>query len=227
MTQLKKYSLAGKELGSVSVDSNLADAKANSQMVKDYIVAIRANARQWSANTKTRAEVAHTTKKPRPQKGTGNARIGNLVIPQFRGGGIVFGPKPKFDQHVKINRKERKAAIRSLIAEKMRNGNLVIIQDTKMEKPCTKEVARFLTALSLNKRVLFLGEGNFEEVEVAGKKQKVSVKNDQHEAFMLSTRNLPKVEFALVQNINGYEVAVAQTVVMTESALKEMNEWLQ
>ena len=90
MSALKKYNLAGEEIGNVAVEKSLAESIANSQMVKDYIVALRANARQWSANTKTRAEVKHTTKKPHPQKGQGRARHGNLVGPQFRGGGRVL-----------------------------------------------------------------------------------------------------------------------------------------
>src|SRR5277367_1501863 len=120
-------------------------------MIKDYIVALRANARQWSANTKTRAEVKHTTKKPGPQKGQGTARHGSLVGPQFRGGGRVFGPKPKFDQHVKINQKERKAAIRHLLADKIKENRIWIIENTDMESPKTKIVANFLKELEINK----------------------------------------------------------------------------
>lgn len=105
MSKLQKYSLAGKQLGDITIPKSLSEAEANTQMVKDYIVAIRANARQWSANTKGRSEVVHTTKKPFRQKGTGRARQGSLVAPQYRGGGIVFGPKPKFDQHIRINQK--------------------------------------------------------------------------------------------------------------------------
>ena len=97
-------------------------------MIKDYIVALRANARQWSANTKTRSEVKHTTKKPHPQKGQGRARQGSLVSPQYRGGGRVFGPKPKFDQHVRINQKERKAAIRFFLAEKLKENRVWLIE---------------------------------------------------------------------------------------------------
>ena len=89
-----------------TLDDAFLDVQANSQMIKDYIVALRANARQWSANTLGRSEVVHSTKKPHRQKGTGSARQGSLVSPQYRGGGIVFGPKPKFDQHVRINKKK-------------------------------------------------------------------------------------------------------------------------
>ena len=138
MTTLKKYDLKGKEVGHVKVAEKLATAEAHGQMIKDYIVALRANARQWSANTKGRSEVKHTTKKPHPQKGGGRARQGCLVAPQFRGGGTVFGPKPKFDQHVKTNKKERQAAIRFLLAEKFRDNKLHIVEDFSMKAPRPK-----------------------------------------------------------------------------------------
>src|SRR3989344_3609613 len=114
MALLKKYDLTGKEIGIVEVDDAHLEVKAHSQSIKDYLVAIRKNARQWSAHTKTRAEIQRTGRKPHPQKGGGRSRQGDLAAPQYKGGGIVFGPRKKFDQHIKINQKERRAAIRSL-----------------------------------------------------------------------------------------------------------------
>ena len=90
MNTLKKYNLSGQQTGEVAVAEPFLRASANSQMIKDYITAIRANARQWSASTKGRSEVSHTTKKPHPQKKTGRARHGDLVGAQFRGGGVVL-----------------------------------------------------------------------------------------------------------------------------------------
>lgn len=224
--KLKKYNIDGKETGEIAIDPIFEDAKANKQMIKDYIVAIRKNARQWSASTKTRKEVKHTTKKPHPQKGTGRARQGSLVAPQFKGGGIVHGPKPKFDQHVRINQKERKSAIRYLIAEMMKNGNVIVFEEPSMEKPQTKTVANFLQKVGLEKRVLFIGEGNEKTVETEGKTQTINIKCDQHDNFMKSLRNLDKVEFALAKNLNGYNVMVAKDLVITEKALEEVSAWL-
>jgi len=223
---VKKYSLAGVEVGDVSISEALVNAEANSQMVKDYIVALRANARQWSANTKTRAEVRHTTKKPHPQKGQGRARHGSLVGPQYRGGGRVFTPKPKFDQHVKINQKERKAAIRFLIAEKLRENRIWLLENMEMEAPKTKIVADLLKTLGIEKRVLFLGESSFVSIETEGNTHRVSVSSDKHEHFVKSSRNLPKSHFKLASNISGYDVLIAQDLVVTESALHELSEWL-
>lgn len=226
MATLKKYNLAGKEIGQVTVDDSLINSEANSQMIKDYIIALRANARQWSANTKTRAEVSHTTKKPHPQKGQGRARQGSLVAPQYRGGGRVFGPRPKFDQHVRINKKERKAAIRHLLAEKLKENRVWLIEDTAMDAPKTQTVAQFLKGLDLKGRILFLGEGTYTEVETEGKVQRVSVGSNKHQHFIKSMRNLPKTDFMLASNLNGYDVMIARDIVLTEAALHELNQWL-
>lgn len=227
MAKLKKFDLSGKELGTVDVSDVLVKAEANGQMIKDYIVALRANLRQWSASTKTRTEVKHTNKKPRPQKKTGRARAGSLVSPQFRGGGIVFGPKPKFDQHVRINRKERKAAIRFLLAEKIKAHHLFIIEDTAIKEPKTKQIAAFLKACGVEgKRVLFLGEGHYAEFEAEGKSNRVSIHSHKHHNFALSMRNIQKAEFALAMNINGYDILLARDIFMTEAALNEVTQWL-
>lgn len=226
MATLKKYNLNGQEIGQVQVIDELANAEANGQMIKDYIVALRANARQWSANTKTRSEVNHTTKKPHPQKGGGRARQGSLAAPQYKGGGRVFGPKPKFDQHVRINKKERKAAIRFLISEKIRENKLSIIEDTDLEAPKTKVMASFLKSGPFSTRVLFLGHGNYAEIQTEDETKRVSIHNDKHQNFIKSIRNIPKTSFSLATNISGYDVLVAHDIIMTEAALKELTDWL-
>jgi large subunit ribosomal protein L4 len=223
---LKKYNVNGKEVGQMEVDDAIANAEANGQMIKDYIVALRQNARQWSANTKGRSEVNHSTKKPHPQKGGGRARQGRLSSPQYKGGGRVFGPKAKFDQHVRINKKERQAAIRFLLGEKIRNNQVCLIEDLSLDTPQTKTIAQFLKACDIKGRVLFLGEGRYAEVETEESKQMISVKSDKHDNFIKSMRNIPKTAFSLAKNISGYDVIVAQDIVMTESAWKELNQWL-
>ena len=165
MTSLKKYDLSGNAIGQIEIDPTLLECVANSQMIKDYIVALRANKRQWSANTKDKSEVNHGGAKPHPQKGTGKARQGTLAAPQYKGGGRVFGPKPKFDQHVRINKKERRLAIKHLLAEKIREGKLHVLKNEGLETPKTKVVTNFMNVLGLaDKRVLFLGEP-YEHVE--------------------------------------------------------------
>jgi len=226
VTTLKKYNLTGKEIGQVKIDDAFLNIEANGQMVKDYIVALRANARQWTAHTKTRGEVKHTTKKPHPQKGQGRARQGSLVSPQYRGGGRVHGPRTKFDQHVRINKKERQAAIRFLLSEKFKQNKVWLIDNTEMESPKTKVIAQFLRGLSIRGRTLFLAEGSYTDIETEGQVQRVSVANSQHDHFIKSVRNLEKTSFMLAPNVSGYDLVATGDIVMTESALNELNQWL-
>ena len=227
MGTLKKYNLQGEVIGDVPVPQALVETKANAQLVKDYIVAIRANARQWSASTLTRAEVAHTTKKAVRQKGTGGARHGSLVAPQYRGGGRAFGPRPKFDQKVLVNKKEKRLALRSLLAEKI-NANKVIIVDTlELEEVKTKPIHQFLKKLDCTKRALFLGEGEYLQLEIEGESLgEFSIPSCKFDALKLSIRNLQKVEFKPVKTVNGYDVLIAQQIIMTEPAFNELTQWL-
>jgi len=227
VASLKKYSLEGKEVGTVEISDDFLDIDVSGQMIKDYIIALRANARQWSANTKGRSEVNHTTKKPHPQKGGGRARQGSLAAPQYKGGGRVFGPKPKFDQHVKINKKQRKLAIRYLIADKLRNENVIVIESTEVESPKTKAVTGFLNAKEVTgRRILFVGEGQYAEIEIGDYVEQFSAPTEQHHNFMKSMRNIPKTQFALAANVNGYDLALANQIVITEKALQEWEAWL-
>lgn len=224
MTTLKKHDISGNQIGTVEVDESIATYQSNGQLVKDYIVALRNNQRQWSASTKDRGQVDHTTKKPHAQKGTGRARQGMLSSPQFRGGGIVFGPQPKFDQHVRINKKERQAAIRHLVAEKIREGHFHILENPNLTAPKTKSVAAFLKSLELSGRVLFLGESRWTDVDGS---HQVQVKNNSHDTLIKSIRNIPKASFAQVGRISGYDVICAREIVLTEEAFKELTEWLK
>lgn len=210
MATLKKYDILGKEIGSVQVDDALLEGAAHPQSIKDYIVALRNNARQWSASTKVRKEINRTGRKPHPQKGQGRSRQGDLAAPQYKGGGIVFGPKPKFDIHVRINKKERRAAIRTLIAEKIKGGFVHVLQKGDMKHPKTRKMADFFNHIEKGeKRVLVLGESSREEMR------------NPHFNLVKSLRNIPKKEYALVPQVNGYELARCHTLVVLDSALDE------
>ena len=205
MAILKKYDLSGKELEAIQVDDALLESSAHPQMIKDYIVAIRNNARQWSASTKGRSEINRTGKKPHPQKGQGRSRQGCVAAPQYKGGGIVFGPKPKFDQHVRINKRERQAVVRFLLTEKIKANQVHILKSEKMDKPKTQILTGFMKAVNiLDHRVLFL--------DIA----------DGQKEILLSLRNIPKKEYSVLFNINGYNLALCRDVVILDSALDQL-----
>lgn len=209
MAKLKKYDMSGKESGEVSIEDAILTTVANSQMLKDYLVAIRANQRQWSASTQTRAEVSHTKKKPFAQKGTGNARQGFLGSPQFKGGGRVHAPRPKVDQHVRINKKEKRLAIRHLLSEKIKGENIRVLNYQAQEAPKTKTLFQFLNTLNLSgKRVLFISE------------------TGDYTVLAKSLRNLPKVQYNQIANVSGYDLALCSEIVILESAIGQLTETL-
>jgi large subunit ribosomal protein L4 len=233
VSTLLKYNLNGEQVGEVAIEASFLDVEANPQMIKDYIVAIRANKRQWSACTKTRSEVKHTTRKPHKQKGTGGARQGSTVSPQYRGGGIVFGPKPKFDQHVRINKKERRLAIHFLLAEKIRNGSLLVLESTDMDAPKTKAIADFMTKIEAEKRVLFLVDANLQVLafdlndEGSQFQYRFSAPTMKHENFQKSIRNIQRAQYSLAVDVNGYNLMLANKVIITEEGLKQLIDQLQ
>ncbi len=209
MAKLKKYDLSGKAQGEVEIEDDLLQAHGSVQMIKDYLVAIRANARQWSACTQTRGEVNHSKQKPHPQKGTGNARQGFLGSPQYKGGGRVFAPRPKFDQHVRINKRERRGAVRTLLSEKIANDRAYVLQASDLDKPQTKTFADFFKKLQLNgKRILVLYDAGS-----APEKQAL---------YSKSMRNIPKVQFGLFRDVNGYDLAVSHDIIFFEGAIDEL-----
>jgi len=210
VAKLKKYDISGKEIGDITIDDNILEYKANPQMIKDYLVALRNNKRQWSANTKGRKEINRTGAKPHRQKGLGRARQGCFAAPQYRGGGIVFGPKPKFDIHTRINKKEKRAVIKSLIIEKIIQNNVIILQldDDKIEK--TKQIAKFLDALEMQKKRIL-----------------IIAKPKTFNRFKRCVKNIPKKDLTDANTINGYNLALCQNIILMETAVDDMNNILK
>jgi large subunit ribosomal protein L4 len=209
---LKKYDFTGKEIGNLAIRDEDLQSSVNSQMIKDNIVAIRNNMRQWTANTKTRCEVSHSGQKPHPQKGMGRARQGYLGAPQYKGGGRVGGPRPKFDQHVRINKKERSAIVRHLLIEKIQENHLDILSLKPQQVDKTKQVANFFQAIGLDgKKVLVLAS--------------LSVK-EKSEEWRRFQRNIPKTEFLYFANISAYDLACYSHVLLLEDAEKELMDLL-
>lgn len=209
MAIVKKYDLTGNELEEFVIDDTLLTLQLNPQMIKDYLVALANNQRQWSANTQVRSEVNHTKAKPHRQKGTGKARQGFLGAPQYKGGAVVFGPRPKFNQHVRVNQKQKQAAILQLFIKKIMDNQLAILQFEKMEAPHTKSIVTFLKKISSRKKVLFIGE------------QQENIEN-----FKKSLTNIPKVNFRSFSMINGHDLAIHNTLVVFEPTMKNIMQLL-
>ena len=208
----KQYDLDGKELNPIELAILATEGRAHPQSIKDYIKALRENARQWSANTKDRSQSNHSGAKPHAQKGTGKARQGFLGAPQYKGGGRVHTPKPKFDQHVRINRKEKRMVIATLLSEKIENDRVVFFKDeisTRCKQPKTAIMASFLKNIGIEKSCLFL----------VNKREGEEMRN-----FQKSLSNLPKVSFKYIENVDGYTVLAHQHVIVVDTAVENLND---
>jgi large subunit ribosomal protein L4 len=177
----------------------------NESLVHQAVVSYMAGSRQGSSKQKTRSEVRGGGKKPYRQKGTGRARAGTIRSPLWRGGGVAFAATPR-DYSKKINKKMYRAALRSIFSELLRQGKLVAIETPVLEKPKTKEIAKFLEDFSLSK-VLFITD-NFDS------------------NFYLSARNIPNVDVITVKEINPVILLKSDKVAVTESAFKLIEEWI-
>jgi large subunit ribosomal protein L4 len=213
-TQFKKYDINGNELETASI-AHAENWQVHPQVVKDYIVALRTNARQWSASTRDKSESSHSYKKPHAQKGTGKARQGSLSAPQYKGGGRVHTPRPKFDQHVRINQKERRQAIKAILIQKLIAGDVVCLKDdisNVFEKPKTGKVSKFLNALGFNKTTLFLGD-----TENLGSQK----------SFRLSMRNIPATSYVYLENMNGYTLLAHKKIIVLEESMAALEKLLR
>ena len=167
-----------------------------------------ANSRQASASTKTRSEIRGGGRKPWRQKGTGNARQGSIRAPQWRGGGVVFGPTPNRNYTKKQNKKERRLAVLSALSYKVLDNELIILDNINFETNKTKEMTNLLTNLNIrNNKVLVVVE-------------------ELNENICLASRNLPNVKLVTFEEVNAYDLVSADNMVITETALTKLEEVL-
>ena len=206
MATLQKYDLTGEKSGELELNDSFLNASANAQMIKEYVVAIRANARQWSASTKGRSEVNRSRKKPHKQKGTGRARAGSNRSPLWKGGGVIFGPKPK-TLKFKLNQKERKLSLQTLLYSN--RNNICVIENleesfvTNKSKDLIKIIKNL--KLSLNEKLLI-------------------IVSNKTEAIRLSSRNLKNVELISASNLNTLSLIKSKNILVTVSALNDIKE---
>jgi large subunit ribosomal protein L4 len=201
-------SLAGQKKGDYEVKFALVEGGKGTQAVHDVVVAYQANQRSGTACTKTVGEVAGSNKKPWKQKGTGRARAGSFASPLWRGGGVVFGPRPR-DFGKKVTKKTRQLALRKALTERLNAGEVVVLDDLKLDSPKTKAFAQALEKLELgDKTTLLVGT----EIE----------KN-----LKLASRNLQDVEVTTSDAVNTYQVLRYDRVVFSRGAFEKLEQRLQ
>ena len=195
--------MAGQEVDKLELNDAVFAAPVNEHLVHLAVVSQLANKRQGTQSAKTRSEVRGGGRKPWRQKGTGHARQGSIRAPQWTGGGVVFAPKPR-DYSVKMNKKEKRAALKSVLTAKLNENKFVVIDEFKFDEIKTKNVVAMLSAVNANKALVVMGE-----------------KDDN---LVLSARNIPTVKTALVNTINVYDILKYDTVVASKAAVEKIQE---
>jgi large subunit ribosomal protein L4 len=198
--------ISGKDQGELDVKFPLIEDGKGTQAVHDVVVAYQANQRMGTACTKTMGEVAGTGKKPWRQKGTGRARAGSFASPLWRGGGVVFGPKPR-DFGKKVSRRTKQLALRKAVSERLHAGDVLVVDDLKLDSPKTKGFLEVLRAFDVNGTALVVAS-NIEE------------------NLRLATRNLQKVQLATADSLNTYQVLRSDKLLFTRGAFEKLEERL-
>jgi len=202
-------SQSGEKVKNINLNDSIWNITPNDAVLHNDIVAKMANARQASASTKTRSEVSGGGRKPWRQKGTGNARQGSIRATQWRGGGIVFGPNPNRNYSKKVNKKEKRLALKSALSYKVIDKELVVVDKIEFKTNKTKEMVNLLEKLNLtNKKVLVVLE-------------------ELNENVCLASRNLANVKILLPNELNSLDIVNADNMLITESALNKLEEVLK
>ncbi|HTQ50797.1 MAG TPA: 50S ribosomal protein L4 [Candidatus Acidoferrales bacterium] len=194
--------IAGKNQGELEVKFPLVEGGKGTQAVHDAVVAYQAAQRSGTANTKNVGEVAGTNKKPWRQKGTGRARAGSFRSPLWVGGGVVFGPRPR-DFAKKVSKKTRSLALRKALSERLKAGDVIVVDELKLSSPKTKEFIRVISALELKGTTLVISTG--------------ADKN-----LTLASRNLPGVALATSDSLNTYDILRPDKLLFTKSAFEKV-----
>ena len=203
MAKVAVYNMEGKEVDKIELNDAVFGVEVNEHLVHMAVLQQLANNRQGTQKAKTRSEVRGGGRKPWRQKGTGHARQGSIRAPQWTGGGVVFAPVPR-DYEVKMNKKERRAALKSALTSKVQDNKLVVVDSLALAEVKTKEMQKVLTNLKAEKALV------------------ITADNDQN--VVLSARNIADVETATPATINTYDVMKHNTVVVTKDAVASIEE---
>jgi large subunit ribosomal protein L4 len=196
--------MEGKEVGKIDLSDAVFAVDVNEHLVHLAVVQHLANMRQGTQKAKTRSEVSGGGRKPWRQKGTGHARQGSTRSPQWTGGGVVFAPVPR-DYSFKMNRKEKHAALKSALTDKLENGNLIVVDELKFDEIKTKKFAEVMANLKADRKALV-----------------VIADNDKN--VILSARNLAQASTTQANLLNVYDIVNARTLVLTKDAVSNIEE---
>ena len=203
MANVSVYNMEGKEVGTIDLNDAIFGVEVNEHLVHMAVVQQLANNRQGTQKAKTRSEVSGGGRKPWRQKGTGHARQGSTRSPQWAGGGVVFAPVPR-DYSFKLNKKEKRAALKSALTSKVQDKKLIVVDELKFDEIKTKSFANVMKNLNVTKGLVVLAE------------------NDAN--VVLSAKNITTVQTTLTNTLNVYDVMKAGTVVLTKDAVAKMEE---
>ena len=203
MANVSVYNMEGKEVGTIELNDAVFGVAVNEHLVHMAVVQQLANNRQGTQKAKTRAEVSGGGRKPWRQKGTGHARQGSIRAPQWKGGGVVFAPVPR-DYSFKMNKKEKQAALKSVLSDKVAGGKLIVLDELKFDEIKTKNFVNVMKNLKVESGLVVLAE------------------NDQN--VVMSAKNVAEVNTAQVNAINVYDILKAKTLVLTKDAVSKIEE---
>ncbi|MCI6422307.1 MAG: 50S ribosomal protein L4 [Blautia sp.] len=203
MANVSVYNMEGKEVGTMELNDAVFGVEVNDHLVHLAVVRQLANNRQGTQKAKTRSEVSGGGRKPWRQKGTGHARQGSTRSPQWTGGGVVFAPVPR-DYSIKMNKKERRLALKSALTSRVQENKLIVLDELKLDEVKTKAMQAVLNNLNVSKAMVVLAE------------------NDQN--VVLSTRNIPNVITALPNTVNVFDILKYNTVILTKAAVATIEE---
>ena len=203
MANVTVYNMEGNEVGTMELNDAVFGVEVNEHLVHLAVVRQLANNRQGTQKAKTRSEVSGGGRKPWRQKGTGHARQGSIRAPQWTGGGVVFAPVPR-DYEVKMNKKERRAALKSALTSKVQENKFIVVDELKFDEIKTKAMKNVLANLKADKALVIL--------------------NDNDQNVVLSARNIEGVQTALTNTINVFDLLKHNTVVVTKAAVETIEE---
>ena len=203
MANVSVYNMEGKEVGTIELNDAVFGVEVNEHLVHMAVVAQLANKRQGTQKAKTRSEVSGGGRKPWRQKGTGHARQGSTRSPQWIGGGMVFAPTPR-DYTITLNKKEKRAALKSALTSRVNENKFVVVDELKFDEIKTKNFKAVMNNLKVSKALVVLAD------------------NDQN--TVLSARNIPEVKTSLVNTINVFDILKYNTVVATKAAVASIEE---